>query len=79
MRCCATSAPASIPKRKFWSPDCRGGRSWPKAGPARGDVLLKARFVVAGSRLYQIAYVGERDSLATADIDMFLTSFKLLR
>ncbi len=43
------------------------------------DLLLKARFVVAGSRLYQIAYVGERDSVATADIDMFLTSFKLLR
>ena len=44
---------------------------------ARG-ALLKARFVVAGNRLYQIAYVGERDGLAMADIDMFLTSFKLL-
>jgi len=42
-------------------------------------VLLKARFVVAGNRLYQIAYVGERDGLAMADIDMFLTSFRLLR
>jgi hypothetical protein len=41
--------------------------------------LLKARFVVAGDRLYQIAYVGTRDGLAIADIDMFLTSFKLLR
>lgn len=41
--------------------------------------LLKARFVVAGSRLYQIAYVGARDRLDMADIDMFLTSFKLLR
>ena len=41
--------------------------------------LLKARFVVVGSRLYQIAYVGTRDGLAMADIDMFLTSFKLLR
>lgn len=40
--------------------------------------LLKARFVVAGKRLYQIAYVGERNSVAMADIDMFLTSFKLL-
>jgi hypothetical protein len=45
---------------------------------ARG-VLLKARFVVVGNRLYQIAYVGEHGGLATADIDMFLTSFKLLR
>jgi hypothetical protein len=40
--------------------------------------LLKARFVVAGNRLYQIAYVGARDGVAMADIDMFLTSFKLL-
>ena len=40
--------------------------------------LLKARFLVSGNRLYQIAYVGARDDLATADIDMFLTSFKLL-
>lgn len=43
------------------------------------QTLLKARFVVVGSRLYQIAYVGERAGLAMADIDMFLTSFKLLR
>ena len=41
--------------------------------------LLKARFVVAGNRLYQIAYVGTREGLAMADIDMLLTSFKLLR
>jgi len=41
--------------------------------------VLKVRFVAAGSRLYQIAYVGELDSVAMPDIDMFLTSFKLLR
>ncbi|HEY5293379.1 MAG TPA: hypothetical protein VIJ43_13810 [Burkholderiales bacterium] len=41
--------------------------------------LLKARFVVVGSRLYQIAYVGARNGVAMADVDMFLTSFKLLR
>jgi len=29
--------------------------------------------------LYQIAYVGAKDGVAMADIDMFLTSFKLLR
>lgn len=40
--------------------------------------LLKARFVVVGSRLYQIAYVGAKDGVAMADIDMFLTSFRLL-
>jgi hypothetical protein len=44
----------------------------------RDGAQLKARFVVAGSRLYQIAYVGTRDGLPMADIDMFLTSFKLL-
>ena len=43
------------------------------------DALLKARFVVAGNRLYQIAYVGAKDGVAMTDIDMFLTSFKLLR
>lgn len=40
--------------------------------------LLKARFLVSGSRLYQIAYVGSIDGPAMADIDMFLTSFRLL-
>ena len=48
-----------------------------RAGP--DDAVLKARFVVVGSRLYQIAYVGAKDDVATSDIDMFLTSFKLLR
>lgn len=40
---------------------------------------LKARFAVDGSRLYQIAYVGARNSVAMADIDLFLDSFKLAR
>jgi hypothetical protein len=44
----------------------------------RTGALLKARFVVVGSRLYQIAYVGAKDGVAMADVDMFLTSFKLL-
>ena len=43
------------------------------------ELVLKARLVVAGGRLYQIAYVGARDGLAMADVDLFLTSFKLLR
>lgn len=42
------------------------------------SALLKARFVLAGSRLYQIAYVGIKDGVAMADVDMFLASFKLL-
>jgi hypothetical protein len=41
--------------------------------------VLKARFVVAGNRLYQIAYVGAKDGVDMADVDMFLTSFRLLR
>ena len=41
--------------------------------------LLKARFAADGSRLYQIAYVGVRSGVAMGDIDLFLTSFKLLR
>ena len=40
---------------------------------------LKARFALDGSRLYQIAYVGAQGSVAMADVDMFLASFKLLR
>lgn len=40
--------------------------------------LLKARFVVVGSRLYQVAYVGAKDGVAMADVDMFLASFRLL-
>ena len=47
-----------------------------RAGP--DNAILKARFVVVGSRLYQIAYVGAGDGAPMADIDMFLTSFKLL-
>ena len=37
------------------------------------SALLKARFVVAGNRLYQIAYVGARGAVAMADINMFLS------
>jgi len=60
---------AGLPGRQIYA-EGRAG-----AQPA----VLKARFVVSGSRLYQIAYVGTRDDLAMADIDMFLSSFKLLR
>ena len=40
--------------------------------------LLKARFVVVGSRLNQIACVGAKDGVAMADVDMLLASFRLL-
>ncbi len=49
-----------------------------EGGAGAQGALLKARFVVAGNRLYQIAYFGSSDGPAMADIDMFLTSFKLL-
>lgn len=56
------------------------GRQVHAEGSAGADyMILKARFVVVGSRLYQIAYVGAKDGLAMADVDMFLTSFKLLK
>jgi hypothetical protein len=56
------------------------GRQVYAEGRAGGEsALLKARFVLVGSRLYQIAYVGTMDGVAMADVDMFLTSFKLLR
>jgi hypothetical protein len=60
---------AGLPGRQIYAEGQAGGQS----------TVLKARFVVSGSRLYQIAYVGIRDDLAVADIDMFLSSFKLLR
>ena len=40
---------------------------------------LKARLVLDGTRLYQIAYVGGEGGPAAADIDLFLDSFKLAR
>lgn len=56
------------------------GRQVYAEGRAGGqEVVLKARFVVAGDRVYQVAYVGARDAIAADDVDMFLTSFKLLR
>jgi hypothetical protein len=58
-----------LPGRQIYAEGRTGTRS----------ALLKARFVVAGNRLYQIAYVGEPNGLKMADIDMFLNSFRLLR
>ena len=60
---------AGLPGRQVYAESRAGAQT----------TLLKARFVVAGSRLYQIAYVGSSDGPAIAAIDLFLTSFKLLR
>lgn len=64
-----TVAISGIPARQVFAEGRAGAQ----------DALLKARFVLVGARLYQIAYIGERDGVAMADIDLFLTSFKLLR
>ena len=55
-----------------------GRQVYAEGGAGAHDMLLKARFVVVGSRLYQIAYVGAREGVAMADVDMFLASFRLL-
>jgi hypothetical protein len=56
------------------------GRQVYAEGPAgAAQMLLKARFFAVGSRVYQVAYVGAKDGAAMADVDMFLTSFKLLK
>ena len=56
-----------------------GRQVYGEGSAGTGAALLKARFVVVGSRLYQIAYLGAKDGVAMADVDMFLTSFKLLK
>jgi hypothetical protein len=40
------------------------------------DVLLRARLLVSGARLYQLAVLGERNAVAAADIELFLSSFR---
>lgn len=59
---------AGLPGRQIHAEGSAGAES----------VMLKARFVVAGNRLYQIAYAGAKDGVAMADVDMFLSSFRLL-
>jgi hypothetical protein len=60
---------AGLPARQVYAEGRAGARR----------TLLKARFVFADGRLYQIAYVGEPDGPAMPDIDMFLASFKLIQ
>lgn len=55
-----------------------GRQVYAEGGAGAQDMRLKARFVVVGSRLYQIAYIGAREGVAMADVDMFLASFRLL-
>jgi len=41
------------------------------------DVSMKGRFCLAGNRLYQVFALGAKDKIATADVDRFITSFKI--
>jgi len=40
-----------------------------------GERLLRARLLVSGSRLYQIAILGNNGAVAPADAELFLSSF----
>ncbi len=44
----------------------------------RGATRLRARLLVSGTRLYQLAVLGEQNAVAAADIDLFLSSFQPL-
>jgi len=41
------------------------------------DVSMKGRFCLADNRLYQVFALGAADKIAAADVDRFITSFKL--
>ncbi len=41
------------------------------------DVSIKGRFCLADNRLYQVFALGAKDKMATADVDRFITSFKI--
>lgn len=62
-------AVAGLPGRRVYAEGRAGAQA----------MELKALFALDGKRLYQVAYVGARNSVAMADIDLFLDSFKLQR
>jgi hypothetical protein len=43
-----------------------------------GATRLRARLLVSGTRLYQLAVLGEPNAVAAADVDLFLSSFQPL-
>ena len=57
----------------------RPGTSALIAEGRRGDIKLdlRARFIVDGQRLYQIAAIGTKGSVPDTEVDTFLDSFKL--
>ena len=59
--------------------DGAAGREFHAEGAAGGRGLrLAARVFIAGRRFYQVAFVGQPDRIAQADLDLFLGSFRLL-
>jgi hypothetical protein len=49
------------------------GREFRAEGP---DTVLAARVLVAGRRQYQVAVIGKKGSVDTADVEMFFSSFR---
>jgi hypothetical protein len=43
-----------------------------------GETVLRARLLASGARLYQVAVLGERNAVAAADVELFLSSFQPL-
>jgi hypothetical protein len=41
------------------------------------DVSMKGRFCLADNRLYQVFVLGSKEKFSTADVDRFITSFKI--
>ncbi len=55
-----------------------GGRILAAEGLSGETILdLRARFVIDGNRLYQIAAIGSKGSIPATELDTFLDSFKL--
>ncbi|MCG6875070.1 MAG: hypothetical protein LJE97_08255 [Betaproteobacteria bacterium] len=55
--------------QEFYAEGNLGGRS----------MRLVARLLLAGSRFYQVVFVGQSDRFTDADVDLFLGSFRLTR
>jgi hypothetical protein len=51
------------------------GREFRAEGPA---MVLAARLLASGSRLYQVLVVSPKERIAPADVELFLSSFQLL-
>ena len=55
------------------------GNTGASAKGALRPVIVHARLVPAGKRLYQLVVMTRPDALTPSDLDMFFSSFELLR